>query len=91
VVCRVVGSNPGYKGNGKFCKPKNNCLKKDTCDPNAKCTVTGPGKHRCTCKPGFAQTKDGKGCDPINTCLDKPCDKHAECKVTGPGKHKCTW
>ncbi|VDK54743.1 unnamed protein product, partial [Anisakis simplex] len=82
----------GHQPVGGQCLPINglgNCADpvKNDCDPNAECVDVHPGRHFCTCKPGYIG--DGKHCDDVDECsLPGVCDAAADCHNTN-GSFRC--
>jgi hypothetical protein len=51
------------------CVEVDNCkIRPSVCSSKANCQKTGPGKHKCTCKPGYKG--DGENCHYDTTELD---------------------
>ncbi|KAF7646718.1 hypothetical protein LDENG_00183230 [Lucifuga dentata] len=75
----------GHTGDGFSCQPIDPCADEDNggCHEHATCTMTGPGKKRCSCKANYIG--DGVTCDvkelPINRCLQDNglCHQDAKC------------
>ncbi|KAJ0056918.1 hypothetical protein NL108_000721, partial [Boleophthalmus pectinirostris] len=75
----------GYSGDGYFCQPIDPCAAEDNgkCHEHATCTMTAPGKRRCSCKNNYIG--DGITCElkqlPISRCVQNngQCHRNAKC------------
>ncbi|TKS90353.1 EGF-like and X-link domain-containing adhesion molecule 2 Fasciclin [Collichthys lucidus] len=88
----------GYSGDGFTCQPIDRCASGDNggCHEHATCTMTGPGKSRCTCKDNYLG--DGVTCEvkqlPISRCLQDNGQCHQDAKCTdlhSEGQYKLTY
>lgn len=76
----------GYSGDGYFCQPIDPCSVEDNgkCHEHATCTMTAPGKRRCSCKNNYIG--DGLTCEakqlPISRCMQNNGLCHPEAKCT---------
>ncbi|KAM6895722.1 stabilin-2 [Xenentodon cancila] len=75
-----------HSGDGFTCVPIDPCASEDNggCHEHAVCTMTGPGKKKCTCKDGYVG--DGVACEvkqlPISRCLQDNGQCHPDAKCT---------
>ncbi|XP_029351188.1 stabilin-2 isoform X1 [Echeneis naucrates] len=75
----------GHSGDGFTCQPIDPCVSGDNggCHEHATCTMTAPGKRKCTCKDGYIG--DELNCEvkqlPISRCLhdNGQCHQDAHC------------
>uniref|UniRef100_A0A8D0DEB8 Stabilin 2 n=1 Tax=Sander lucioperca TaxID=283035 RepID=A0A8D0DEB8_SANLU len=76
----------GHTGDGFSCQPIDPCVAGDNggCHEHATCTMTAPGKKKCTCKDNYVG--DGLTCDakqlPISRCLQDNGRCHQDAKCT---------
>ncbi|XP_047431437.1 stabilin-2 isoform X2 [Mugil cephalus] len=83
VICNCLR---GYSGDGFTCMPIDPCVAGDNggCHEHATCTMTSPGKKRCTCKDNYIG--DGLTCEvkqlPISRCLQDNGQCHQDAKCT---------
>ncbi|XP_078127855.1 stabilin-2 [Sander vitreus] len=76
----------GHAGDGFSCQPIDPCVAGDNggCHEHATCTMTAPGKKKCTCKDNYVG--DGVTCDakqlPISRCLQDNGRCHQDAKCT---------
>lgn len=76
IFCRCP---KGYRGDGHSCMEIDNCADglNGGCHEHATCTVTGPGKHKCKCKPHYVG--DGLNCEPEQLPVDRCLQDHGQC------------
>ncbi|XP_055972331.1 stabilin-2 isoform X2 [Sorex fumeus] len=69
----------GYMGDGHSCTEIDPCADglNGGCHEHATCTMTGPGKQRCQCKPHYVG--DGLDCEPEQLPLDRCLQDHGQC------------
>lgn len=75
----------GFSGDGHVCQPIDPCAAEDNgkCHEHATCTMTAPGKRRCSCKTNYIG--DGLTCEvkqlPLSRCLQNNglCHQDATC------------
>lgn len=76
----------GHSGDGYFCQPIDPCAAGDNggCHEHAICTMTAPGKKKCSCKDNYIG--DGVTCEvkllPISRCLQNNGQCHQDAKCT---------
>ncbi|XP_042259475.1 stabilin-2 [Thunnus maccoyii] len=76
----------GHSGDGFTCLPVDPCVAGDNggCHEHAVCTMTAPGKRKCSCKDNYIG--DGLTCEakqlPISRCLQDNGQCHQDAKCT---------
>ncbi|CAG0878905.1 unnamed protein product [Cyprideis torosa] len=65
----------------------NACLKVELHQCNHKCVRTLTG-YKCECNEGYKLLKDGKACEDVNECIEKPGLCSQDCTNT-PGSYYC--
>ncbi|XP_005374632.1 PREDICTED: stabilin-2 isoform X2 [Chinchilla lanigera] len=60
------------------------------CPENSRCSPVSKDetKLECRCLPNYEG--DGRNCEPINPCLQRPCHPSARCTYLGPNQYNCT-
>nr|XP_032811610.1 latent-transforming growth factor beta-binding protein 1-like [Petromyzon marinus] len=77
----------GFKAAGTKCEDVNECLNSTAVCRDGRC-IDLQGSYRCSCNPGFAPSGNGKRCDDVDECAERPC-QNGEC-VNTPGSFKCS-